>query len=204
MASRGTNFNYTKCLVIVHGKSEYDLVRYIYTNLHLNLKNIAKDKGRESIQINGLKTLFTKSSFLSLSKFSKEYGIEYDKKSKVLKDFRLFVIMDTDDCSLETKEKYISGELFEFSVLKNYIVPIYNIENLEDVMIKAGIMAKRIPISQKGSYYSKVFPVNTEPMSFDTIAQVTGFYNKIKNVKETNLKVFVEYCYNKATGMKLE
>ena len=189
MASRGTNFNYTKCLVIVHGKSEYDLVRYIYTNLHLNLKIIAKDKGRESIQINGLKTLFTKSSFLSLSKFSKEYCIEYDKKSKVLKDFRLFVIMDTDDCSLETKEKYISGELFEFSVLKDYIVPIYNIENLEDVMIKAGIMAKRIPISQKGSYYSKVFPVNTEPMSFDTIAQVTGFYNKIKNVKETNLKV---------------
>ena len=45
MASRGTNFNYTKCLVIVHGKSEYDLVRYIYTNLHLNLKIIAKDKG---------------------------------------------------------------------------------------------------------------------------------------------------------------
>ena len=204
MASRGTNFNYTKCLVIVHGKSEYDLVRYIYTNLHLNLKIIAKDKGRESIQINGLKTLFTKSSFLSLSKFSKEYGIEYDKKSKVLKDFRLFVIMDTDDCSLETKGKYISGELFEFSVLKDYIVPVYNIENLEDVMIKAGIMAKRIPISQKGSYYSKVFPVNTEPMSFDTIAQVTGFYNKIKNVKETNLKVLVEYCYNKATGMKLE
>ena len=193
MASRGTNFNYTKCLVIVHGKSEYDLVRYIYTNLHLNLKIIAKDKGRESIQINGLKTLFTKSSFLSLSKFSKEYCIEYDKKSRVLKDFRLFVIMDTDDCSLEIKEKYISGELFEFSVLKDYIVPIYIIENLEDVMIKAGIMAKRIPISQKGSYYSKVFPVNTEPMSFDTIAQVTGFYNKIKNVKETNLKVFVEY-----------
>ena len=84
---------------------------------------------------------------MSLSKFSKEYGIKYDKKSKVLKDFRLFVIMDTDDCSLETKEKYILGELFEFSVLKDYIVPIYNIENLEDVMIKAGIMAKRIPIS---------------------------------------------------------
>ncbi len=104
MASRGTNFNYTKCLVIVHGKSEYDLVRYIYTNLHLNLKIIAKDKGRESIQINGLKTLFTKSSFLSLSKFSKEYGIEYDKKSKVLKDFRLFVIMDTDDCKNQSKK----------------------------------------------------------------------------------------------------
>lgn len=204
MASQGANYNYTKSLVVVHGKSEYDLVRYIYTNLHLNIKIIAKDKGRESIQINGLKTLFAKGSFLSLSKFSKEYGIEYDKKNKVLKDFKLFVIMDTDDCSQETKNKYISGELFEFSVLKDYIIPIYNIENLEDVMIKAGIMTKRIPISQKGSFYSKVFPVNTEPKSLDTINQVTGFYNKIKNLKETNLKVFVEYCYNKATGLKLK
>ena len=204
MASQGANYNYTKSLVVVHGKSEYDLVEYIYTNLHLNIKIIAKDKGRESIQINGLKTLFTKESFLSLSKFSKEYGIEYDKKNKVLKDFKLFVIMDTDDCSPETKNKYISGELFEFSVLKDYIIPIYNIENLEDVMIKAGIMTKRIPISQKGSFYSKVFPVNTEPKSLDTINQVTGFYNKIKNLKETNLKVFVEYCYNKATGLELK
>ena len=204
MASQGANYNYTKSLVVVHGKSEYDLVRYIYTNLHLNIKIIAKDKGRESIQINGLKTLFAKGSFLSLSKFSKEYGIEYDKKNKVLKDFKLFVIMDTDDCSQETKNKYISGELFEFSVLKYYIIPIYNIENLEDVMIKAGIMTKRIPISQKGSFYSKVFPVNTEPKSLDTINQVTGFYNKIKNLKETNLKVFVEYCYNKATGLELK
>ncbi|MBQ6024175.1 MAG: hypothetical protein IJL20_01045 [Lachnospiraceae bacterium] len=204
MASQGANYNYTKSLVVVHGKSEYDLVRYIYTNLHLNIKIIAKDKGRESIQINGLKTLFAKGSFLSLSKFSKEYGIEYDKKNKVLKDFKLFVIMDTDDCSQETKNKYISGELFEFSVLKDYIIPIYNIENLEDVMIKAGIMTKRIPISQKGSFYSKVFPVNTEPKSLDTINQVTGFYNKIKNLKETNLKVFVEYCYNKATGLELK
>ena len=204
MASQGANYNYTKSLVVVHGKSEYDLVKYIYTNLHLNIKIIAKDKGRESIQINGLKTLFTKESFLSLSKFSKEYGIEYDKKNKVLKDFKLFVIMDTDDCSPETKNKYISGELFEFSVLKDYIIPIYNIENLEDVMIKAGIMTKRIPISQKGSFYSKVFPVNTEPKSLDTINQVTGFYNKIKNLKETNLKVFVEYCYNKATGLELK
>ena len=46
--------NYTKCAVIVHGKSEFVLVKYIYTNLHLPVKIIAKDKGRGSIQINGL------------------------------------------------------------------------------------------------------------------------------------------------------
>lgn len=46
--------NYTRCAVIVHGKSEFALVKYIYTNLHLPVKIIAKDKGRGSIQINGL------------------------------------------------------------------------------------------------------------------------------------------------------
>ena len=49
--------------------------------------------------------------------------------------------MDTDDCDETTKSKYISGELFEGHPLKEYIVPVYNVSNLEDVMIKAGIMA---------------------------------------------------------------
>lgn len=50
--------------------------------------------------------------------------------------------MDTDDCDENTKSKYISGELFEGHPLKEYIVPVYNVSNLEDVMIKAGIMVK--------------------------------------------------------------
>lgn len=29
---------YTRCAVIVHGKSEFALVKYIYTNLHLPVK----------------------------------------------------------------------------------------------------------------------------------------------------------------------
>lgn len=46
---------YTRCAVIVHGKSEFHLVRFVYTNLHLPVKIISKDKGKGSIQINGLK-----------------------------------------------------------------------------------------------------------------------------------------------------
>lgn len=45
---------YTRCAVIVHGKSEIHLVKYIYTNLHLPVKIISRG-GRESIQINGLR-----------------------------------------------------------------------------------------------------------------------------------------------------
>lgn len=105
--------NYTKCAVIVHGKSEFALVKYIYTNLHLPVKIIAKDKGRGSIQINGLSEYLRKKQFRTLKELANEYSVEYDRKTKGLKNFKLFIIMDTDDCDEITKSKYISGELFE-------------------------------------------------------------------------------------------
>lgn len=195
--------NYTRCAVIVHGKSEFVLVKYIYTNLHLPVKIIAKDKGRGSIQINGLTDYLNKKQFRILKEFASEYAVEYDKKTKGLKNFKLFIIMDTDDCDEITKSKYISGELFQGHPLKEYIVPVYNNSNLEDVMIKAGIMVKRIPDVQKGSYYSKVFPINTEGLSADTVNQVRNFAKKIRGIKETNMLAFVEYCFQQIPGENL-
>ena len=111
--------------------------------------------------------------------------------------------MDTDDCDEIAKSKYISGELFEEHPLKEYIVPVYNISNLEDVMIRAGIMVKRIPDAQKGSYYTKIFPINTGPLSVDTVNQVRIFAKKIEGIKETNMLAFVEYCFQQMSGVKL-
>lgn len=103
-------------------------------------------------------------------------------------------MMDTDDCTDKVRNDYISGKLFENCCLKEYIVPIYNSPNLENVMMKAGIMAKRIPDSEKGSYYSKVFPINQEPFTNDTLEQITQFSEKIAKVKETNMLEYVKYC----------
>lgn len=52
---KATPAQYKKAAVIVHGKSERFLASYIYTNLHLPVVIIDKNKGRSSIQINGLK-----------------------------------------------------------------------------------------------------------------------------------------------------
>ena len=123
--------------------------------------------------------------------------------TKSLVNFKLFIIMDTDDCDEATKSKYISGELFQGHPLKEYIIPVYNNENLEDVMIKSGIMVERIKDSQKGSYYSKIFPINTDPLSADTINQVRTFANKIKGIKETNMLEFVEYCFQQLPSENL-
>lgn len=195
--------NFTKCAVIVHGKSEFALVKYIYTNLHLPVKIIAKDKGRGSIQINGLLDYLNKKQFRTLKGFADEYSVEYDKKTKSLINFKLFIIMDTDDCDDGIKTKFVSGDMFEGHPLKEYIVPIYNISNLEDVMIKARIMVKKIPDAQKGSYYAKIFPINTEPLSMDTVNQVRTFAEKIKGIKETNMLTFIEYCLQQMPGENL-
>lgn len=111
--------------------------------------------------------------------------------------------MDTDDCDEITKSKYISGELFDGHPLKEYIVPVYNVSNLEDVMIKAGIMVKRIPDAKKGSYYTRIFPINTGPLSVDTVNQVRTFAKKIKDIKETNMITFIEYCFQQMPGEDL-
>lgn len=195
--------NYTKCAVIVHGKSELALVKYIYTNLHLPVKIIAKDKGRESIQINGLLDYLNKKQFRTLKEFANQYSVEYDHKARSLKNFKLFTIMDTDDCTEAVKRNYISGALFEGHPLKEYIVPVYNDSNLEDVMIKAGIMVKKIPDAQKATYYTKIFPINTESLSIDTLNQVRTFAKKIKDIKETNMLQFIEYCFEQMPGENL-
>ncbi|WP_347011322.1 hypothetical protein [Agathobacter rectalis] len=184
-------------------QSEFALVKYIYTNLHLPVKIIAKDKGRGSIQINGLPEYLMKKQFRTLKAFADEFSVEYDRKTKRLINFKLFIIMDTDDCDEITRSKYISKELFDGHPLKDYIVPLYNDTNLEDVMIKSGIMVKRIPDAQKGSYYTKIFPINTKPLSIDTVNQVRIFAKKIDGVKETNMLAFVEYCFQQMPGEEL-
>ncbi len=189
-----TPAQYKKAAVIVHGKSERFLASYIYTNLHLPVVIIDKNKGKSSIQINALYNILSSRPFNSLKSFAKEYSVEYDEKEKKLRNFRLFIIMDTDDCSDKTREAYISGKLFEDCCLKEYIVPVFNSPNLEDVLIKAGIMAKRIPDSQKGSFYSKIFPINQDPFSSDTLDQIRLFSKKLENIKETNMLEYVRYC----------
>ena len=78
MSSR--SLNYTKGIVIVHGKSELCLVKYIYTNLHLPIKIISRNNGKSCIQIDGLLDFINKKIFQNLKKFAEEYSIEYDRK----------------------------------------------------------------------------------------------------------------------------
>ena len=89
-----TPAQYKKAAVMVHGKSERFLASYIYTNLHLPVIIIDNNRGKSSIQINGLQKIFNSKPYNNLKSFAETYSIEYDKKDNALKNFKLFIIMD--------------------------------------------------------------------------------------------------------------
>lgn len=174
----------TRVMSIVHGKSELAICSSIKSNLRLKHEIIARDNGKSSIQINGLKSLLNDSRFCSFRNFVKAFpDVEHDKHG--LLHFRLFIIMDVDDCDEATKKQFISGELFAQHWLKDYIIPIYNEPNLEHTMKQAGIEV------QKKKDYIQIFPTNHGDLD---VAMAKDFLQKLKKYSCTNLDEYVEYC----------
>jgi len=190
---------YINAVVICHGKSELQITRFIISNLHLRMKPFSKDNGKHSIQINGLPGIFNTKVFKNMSNFLNEFPVKTSGKgkNKKLNDFKLFIIMDTDDCSESEKMNYISKEMLKDHWLYEYTVPIYNSPSLEDVLTQTGIMSKKIRDKDKGTYYSKVFPINTNPLSNDTLLQVKTFEDALRKSKKTNMFEFIQYCISK-------
>lgn len=190
--------HYTKVAFLVHGRSEYVIVNYIASNLRLKNEIFSKEKGYKSIQITSVKLHLKKikrGSNGSLKKFADKYDIEYDKAKRKLKNFKLFIIMDTDDCLESEKKAFIEGTMFSGDILKEYIIPIYNISNLEDIMMKAKIIFKRLSKKEKGKEYLKIFPTNSNSDILDTTKdEIEKFQKKVIDVKMTNLEDLTKYC----------
>ncbi len=197
MPKKSSEANYCKAVVIVHGKSEYLLVQHIKSVLHLSIEIYGKKKGKNSIQINRLMKELNNSIFKSQRALLNNYEIEV--KDKKLKNFKLFAIMDTDDCVEQNRDRYINKEMFNGHPLKEYIVPIYNINTLEDVIKKSGIYYKKIKDSEKGSTYIKLFPQESKKIiEKDDVEQLQEMYRKLKKIRETNLEELIKYCIDNA------
>lgn len=89
---------YMKAIVIVHGKSEKQIVDYIKSNLRLKMEPISDKKGEKSIQITSLMKILNDSRFKSFDDFVKYYedDVEIKKKKRLSPDFKIFTIMDTE------------------------------------------------------------------------------------------------------------
>lgn len=191
--------SYTRAVVIVHGKSEYIIAKHIKSNLRLKMEIVSENNGNNSIQIDGLKKVLGNTVFKNRNSFIKKYDeIEYEGKGKKFKlhNFKVFIIMDTDDCNDEIKGKYISGELFKDHWLKDYIVPVYNSENLEDILKKCDIKYKsnpisKIPAKELKSKYIEIFPIgNGDKNDEDQLRQLSKSLTRIEG---TNMEEFIDY-----------
>ena len=191
--------NYIKALIIVHGKSERSFVKHIQSNLHLNMKPHGKHKGKNSIQITSLmKEVLERYPFDTMNSFLKEYGEEVEhtgkgKNAQLIK-FKLFIFLDTDDCTEEQKKAFKDKTMFRDHPLYDYIVPIYNDPKMEKVMLKCGLMKTEIKDSQKGEWYEKVFPVNKDKSVEDTKEDVETLNELFRKCNDTNMEEFITYC----------
>ena len=186
--------NYLKCIVIVHGKSEKQICNYIKSKLRFHMEIIGKEKGQKSIQINGLQNLFNKDKRLSAYNDFITYFSDVEiegKKNKIASYFKIFVIMDTDDCSDEQRKKYISKELFKGHWAYDYIVPIFNSPDLENTMVKAGIKFEKKGDERKKEYI-KIFPTDKKYMKNESL-ELSSFAKNLSMINETNMESFINY-----------
>lgn len=137
--------NYTKAVIIVHGKSEKQICQYIKNKLRLKIEIYSDKNGEKAIQITSLKNTLNNKIFKSFKNFIKTYeNIKLTDDGKSLDSaFKIFIIMDTDDCSENQKKDFISKRMFESHWAYNNIVPIYNIPELETVLETANIPFKK-------------------------------------------------------------
>ncbi len=127
---------------IVHGRSELHLCSAIRSNLRIKHIIHSKDKGKCSIQVTSIMRELELSSLFNmktLKEFSNKHDIQYDCKKKKLVNFKLFIIMDLDDCNPSQREKFKDKSMFKGHILYDYIEPIFNAPNLEATMKDIGI-----------------------------------------------------------------
>jgi hypothetical protein len=193
---------YLQCVVIVHGKSEKQICEYIKLNLRQKMEIISKSKGENSIQINGIRRLLDKDRrFSSQNGFLREFPdveIKVENRKKILdSNLKIFIIMDTDDCTEETKKKYISKELFKGHWAYEYIYPVFNSPELETIMEKAGIKFVKKGDERKKEYI-KIFPTDRKYMNKESV-ELRDFSDKLKPIENTNLNEFIDFCLECST-----
>lgn len=190
--------NYLKVIVIVHGKSEFQMCDFIKRKLKLKIEIVSKNKGANSIQISSIMKRLKGKDIDTLDNFKNTYKDDLEiKDNKIIidKDFRIFIIMDTDDCKEEEKNNFINKNMFKNYWAHKYIVPIYNIRNLEDVLIKSKVIDKNtIKNKRDKKDYIKIFPTDDKYTKNDTI-QIQEFYQKLLKVKNiSNMYIFIKFC----------
>ncbi len=185
---------YLKAIVIVHGKSEKQICQYIKQKLRLRIEIESEKNGEKGIQITGLKTFLNNTKFKSKSAFLRNFpSVELDEMGKrIHPDFKIFTIMDTDDCTKKQKEDYINKEMFKNHWAYEYIIPIYNSPKLETILDKAKVPFKSTNDDRKKEYIT-LFPTDAKYEKTDAM-QIEELLANLSSIEQTNLDEFLRFC----------
>ncbi len=183
------NKNYLKAIIICHGSSEFHMARYIKSSLRLKIEIDSKDNGKHSIQINSILNHLNKKPYITEKEFIKTYKDDLPNKT-LYSDFKIFIIMDTDDEELTSIQidDYKNKSMFQNHWAYKYIEPIYNTKNLEDVLLKANIINK----NNSKKDYIKIFPINSDAQ-FNDIEQIQTLCNRLTTINNTNMDILLQY-----------
>lgn len=127
-------------VVVAHGKSEVAMWQTFRMRLRTNICIYSNKNGEEAITISGLPELFTGGEMSSEKEIYKRFGEDLDYRPRArepLPGLKIFTVMDIDGNNRD-RRPYMSGELLKNVPLGKYIVPIYNDNNLDDVMGEMG------------------------------------------------------------------
>jgi hypothetical protein len=173
-----------RVMSIVHGKSELCICSSIKSNLRIKQEIIARDRGENSIQVTSLMDVLNDSRYRCYNNFVRHFSDVEHEKHKLI-NFRLFPIMDLDDCTPTQMQNYINKRMFAGHWLYDYITPIYNEPNLESTMGRLGIS-----IEIKKDYVS-IFPTNHGDLDVNIAKE---YCKKFNSCGSTNLDEYFKYC----------
>ncbi|MCI9627078.1 MAG: hypothetical protein HFI90_09905 [Clostridia bacterium] len=191
--------NYTSAIIVAHGDCEKQIARHIKSNLRLNMYI---HKRTTSIQINGLLDEL-KTNFKDTQMIQRNDSIAVEVEKNKIKNLKIFTIMDTDDCSEKTRERYKNKPLFEGYVLRDYVAPIYMSPKLEVVLYECGLIPKIYKGHEKRKAYGKLFPITAAPKSGSKMNEMKKLSDILRPNKNTNMEIFIDYCIEQAESKKV-
>lgn len=178
-----------ECIVICHGKSELSIMKFLKQVYRLPMQIEGEKSGKNSIQITSLLSFLNRREYKNRKNFLKNFELD-----KITKNTRVYTIMDTDDCNNSQFDEYIDKSMFKNHHLENYIIPIYNKTNLEDVINRTNLT-----IYDHKADAVKIFPMPNKKSNFSKKDSVELVYDELKNDKGTNLDELFLYCMENET-----
>jgi hypothetical protein len=84
--------------------------------------------------------------------------------------------------------------MFKDHWLCDYIVPILNNPNLEEVLYDVGLIDNKYKGKDKMRNYSSIFPISCNKLDVDAVEAVEAFSKTLRKTRKTNMYIFTEYC----------